>query len=160
MASFTIFLGGVVLRVGADNSVQIGPELHILTQVQGNWVNDCRRAGLKQSEGYRRDFLSINYTHFEFFAKIYNDESCKQLVTQWPAKFRFTLGDSVLLPSQETAILLSLTEELDPADAWSLSQKNILYYKAGRLALGRESLLGAGSNQLTSLDLEQYYSRR
>ncbi len=159
-ASLIAIFSGYAHTVAADNSIKIGPELNILTQVQGNWANDCRRTGLKLSEGYRRDFLTINYTHFEFLAKIYNDESCKHLVTQWPSKFRFNLGDSVLLPNKEKALLLNLFEESDPADAWSLSPNNILYYKAGRIALGRESPLGSGSNQLTSLDSEQFYSRR
>jgi hypothetical protein len=153
------FFGGE-LRARAETFIQAGSGLQILTQIQGNWSNECRRAGIKPGEGYRRDYLSIGYTYFEFLAKIYTDENCKQLVTQWPAKFRFTLGDQVLLPNHEKVILLNLIEDLDSADAWSLSQNNILHYTSGRLALGRESLLGAGSNQLTSLDLEQSYTRR
>ncbi|HMW71680.1 MAG TPA: hypothetical protein PKD17_07670 [Cellvibrionaceae bacterium] len=140
--------------------MQIGPGLNTLTQIQGAWRNSCHRVGIKESEGYRQDFLNINFTHFEFTAKVYKDTSCTHLVTQWPARYRFIVGDQVLLPNHEKAFLLSLNEEADPADAWALSPLNILQYKAGQLSLGRESLLGPSTTQLTSLDLDLSFSRR
>ena len=66
----------------------------------------------------------------------------------------------VFKPNHEKAFLLSLNEEADPADAWALSPLNILQYKAGQLSLGRESLLGPSTTQLTSLDLDLSFSRR
>jgi hypothetical protein len=146
--------------IAADSSVQIGPGLSVLTQMQGSWRNSCRRAGLKVSEGFRQDFLNISFTHFEFVAKIYADDGCVKILTQWPAKFRFALGEMVLLANQEKAFLLNLEEESDPADAWSLSVNNILHYKSGRLSLGHESLLGPSADRLTSIDKEQSFSRR
>ncbi|HEY6527684.1 MAG TPA: hypothetical protein VIZ65_03250 [Cellvibrionaceae bacterium] len=140
--------------------MQIGPGLSVLTQIQGSWSNTCHRAGLKASEGFRQDYLNISFTHFEFVAKIYADDGCVKILTQWPAKFRFSLGGMVLLANQEKAFLLNLEKESDPANAWSLSNNNILHYKSGRLSLGRESLLGASTDRLTSLDKEQSFSRR
>jgi hypothetical protein len=146
-----------VLAVGA---VQIGPGLQLLTQIQGAWSNECRRAGINPSEGYRKDFLNVNFTHFEFLAKIYSDENCNRMLTQWPAKFRFVLGDPILLPNHDKVFQLDLSEESDPANAWSLSVNNILLYTSGRLFLGRESLLGPATTRVTTLDHDQFYSRR
>lgn len=150
----------ICAAASADNSVQIGPSLNTLTQIQGAWRNSCHRVGIKESEGYRQDYLSINFTHFEFIAKVYTDANCTRLVTQWAAKYRFVLGDQVLLPNQDKAFLLSMTEVSDPADAWVISPLNLLQYKAGQLSLGRESLLGASSSQLTSLDLDLSFNHR
>lgn len=144
----------------ADNAVQIGQGLNKLTQIQGAWRNSCHRVGIKEAEGYRQDYLSINFTHFEFIAKVYTDANCTRIVTQWPAKFRFTLGDQVLLPNHEKVFLLKIDEESDPADAWALSPLNILQHKSGHLSFGRESLLGPSATQLTSLDLDLSFSRR
>lgn len=148
------------VTVRADNTVQIGPGLSTLTQTQGAWRNSCHRVGIKESEGYRQDFLNVNFTHLEFIAKIYNDAECTRLVTHWPAKFRFVLGEQVMLPNHEKAFLLNLSEESDAADAWALSTLNLLHYKSGKLSLGRESLLGPSNTQLSSLDLDLSFSRR
>ncbi|MEY4591074.1 MAG: hypothetical protein RL497_3150 [Pseudomonadota bacterium] len=153
-------IAGFSAPVFASNSVQIGPEFQILTQIQGGWVNECRRAGLKSSEGFRRDFLNVTFTHFELVAKIYGDENCNRLLTQWPAKFRFALGGPILLPNQEKVFQLNLAEESDPADAWALSVNNILLYKSGHLYLGYESLLGPSVARLTKLNHEQFFTRR
>lgn len=144
----------------ADNAVQIGPSLNTLTQIQGAWRNACHRVGIKESAGYRQDYLNINFSHFEFVAKVYTDANCVHSVTQWPATYKFVLGDQVVLPNQEKAFLLGMTEESDPADAWLISPLNLLRYKAGQLYFGRESLLGPSSTQLTSLDLDLFFSRR
>ncbi len=153
-----LFLGTTATH--ADTSVQIGTGLNTLTQIQGAWKNACHRTGIKASEGFRQDYLNVKFTHIELVAKIYNDENCTQPLTQRPAKYRFTLGDEVILPSRETAFLLKLEEESDPADAWALSIHNILQYRVGQLRLGRESLLGPSSSQLTTLDTELTFSRR
>lgn len=155
-----IFCCYLSAKVGAQSIVDIGPGFQVLTQIQGNWNNQCRRAGIRSEEGYRQDYLVVSYTHFDFIAKIYSDDACKKQVTQWPAKYRFSLGDLVKLPNEEKAFLLHLVEESDPAEGWELSSQNLVQYKSGRLTLGREPLVSSGSAQLTSLNQDLFFSRR
>lgn len=147
--------------IGAAHAVILpGPELDHLQRLQGTWQRHCYPSVDGDTKVYRRDFLSVDFTHMEFVAKVYLDDDCVHERTQYKARFQYALVGAYRSVGDKKIFPINVISNERDAPFFRLPSLNITAIHQAKLYFGRDfSGEAERSERLTQLDTRRPFIR-
>ncbi|HEY7772458.1 MAG TPA: hypothetical protein VIC26_04715 [Marinagarivorans sp.] len=131
-------LAWVWLANTAIADYRAAPALDAMQRMQGQWQRHCHPSWDGDTRVYRRDFLSVDFTHLAFESKVYTDSDCRTERTQYSARLRYLLPGEFFDVDGQKAFVLNAQWVQGESRFFRFPLLNIVAIGSGKLYFGRD----------------------